>query len=527
MATYCTRTTNFNLTYPRAANSFHSSDKVFIFVDPLRGHGFSDERGRAPATVEVQVDDKAPKEEAMVKVEARYEQELQALLERANVGLMSAGIRDRGVGIYTWPLPYHLRVVPQHVYPYPLLSFKIVVKLHPDAQIPNFVLDGANMDVGMFRDLPGQGKMNVVAPAKTTTGKQQRRSEEGLQMLDIGRLKTATSNLRLGHAIGKHRAEVRQALRKRADDTSSWPFFGIVRLLTGQGDILFGGRTHVMGHIWAATKAGKIDLGEEARLRGIEVHLEAEPAQPHTHGEEVAKATAMSSGGDILLGKGTQIDAKDIVSLTSRGARGIALGDDAWISATRLNADVKGAGGIASADSAEWRTNHSLVLNAPSGGIVAPVSVSPPARRELGTGTEQRAWVGVDATAGKGDVALRFKHHEAGTPVRVNAKSHERGSVEVVMQPEFGGTWHVKAPNRAGSSVTPPRTGSDGKDARGARVFESKDVQAGKDTFEASGEVWWRKKEGDKHATGEAWGSVEIEAAAGSKEAAAKLSFDG
>lgn len=92
-----------------------TSDKVFVFVDPLRSDGLSDDRGTVPAIVEVKKDGTSSAK-VFVEIFARYEKEFEPLLQRANIGLMSAGLHDCGVGIYVslGPPSYRPNVSPFH-----------------------------------------------------------------------------------------------------------------------------------------------------------------------------------------------------------------------------------------------------------------------------------------------------------------------------------------------------------------------------------------------------------------------------
>ena len=75
-----------------------TSDKIFLFVDPVRLHQ-SEDRGTVPCSVRIHMDGSV-KGEVKVAVKAHYEKEMEPLLERANVGMMKAGLVDQGVGIY-------------------------------------------------------------------------------------------------------------------------------------------------------------------------------------------------------------------------------------------------------------------------------------------------------------------------------------------------------------------------------------------------------------------------------------------
>lgn len=497
VSTYCTRSAHFGLTIPHDARSFRSSDQVFVFIDPQRGHGFSDGRGSVPATVEVRADGQSETVVA-AEIEARYEKELEPLLQRANVGLMAAGLRDRGIGIYTWPLPPHLQLVSTELYPYPLLSFRIILHVHPSSRVPTLRIDGSATDVGLFRSLSAEGRVN-----KTPHALQRRELERGLE--------ERLPHVRLGHAVGLARAQQREQRRQAAADPAAFPYFGIVKMTVGDGDLLVGGSTRIMGRMWATTTDGKIDIADDSTISAIEMHMEA------------------GSGG-ISIGKDVKMDAEDIVWIKS-GAD-LSLGAGTVVAGTRVTADVTTpAGKITSgSDATQWRTNHTMVLNA-HGGIDAQLGVSPPYRPLLGTGTEQRPWVQVDATSSLGAVRLRFTDHVKNTPLRAQVTS-DAGDADVALHREFSGSFHVTS-GKTDSVVTPPRDRSDG-DGRD-RVYSSEDRSGsgkgkgkGNDkdaaaAFDKSGEVWWKEHgKGTSHPEGENWGSIAIKAPSGM----ANLAFD-
>ncbi|CAO1617367.1 unnamed protein product [Parajaminaea phylloscopi] len=481
LSTYCTRKAQFNLTIPAAADAFNTSEKVFIFVDPIRPAGLSNGRGKVPATVEVREDGGSGAEVA-VEIIAKYEKEVEPLLQRANVGLMAAGLADRGVGIYTWPLPPHFSMLPPHIYPYPLLSFHIIAHVSPQSRISTLNIDGANVGVAFYRSVPSH-------PSHSN-----KRGLEDHPLLDIAPLR----HLRFGHAIGQHRAEQAQKAQKRAQDAASHAFYGNVRITVGQGDLSFGSGLHAMGRVWAVTDDGSIDIGDDAAMTAFEVHLEAKK-------------------GPIRVGKHTRIEAEDVVNMLSSSVGDVTIMDNAVVSATRLTIEARA--GSVSAGGSSWHSNHTLVAKALRE-VTAQIGISAPYRPALGVGTEQRPWVFVNATSARGDVKIVLGDHPRGVALR-GAFSANKASVDVALHREYVGSFHVVGSTPSGSRVTAPKTLSDGDQGRD-RVYSSQDKST-RTRFESVGEVWWKKHDSSQsHPTGDDWGSIDVAAGGGT----ARLSFD-
>lgn len=429
-----------------------------------------------PATVEVREDGKVDAD-VVAEIHARYEKDVEPLLEQASVGLMGSGLRDRGIGIYTWPLPPHLAMVSHTLYPYPLLSFRIILHVSPASRVPTLHIDGAEMDVGLFRSLPADGRLNL----------QKRSTSQSLQILD----KSLLDNVRYGHAIGKKRAEQREAVKRKNEDSKSFPYFGIVRLTVGNGDLLFAGSTRTMGRVWAVTQKGKIDIADDTRMSGIELHLE-------------------SKQGTIQIGKRVDLEAQDIVHITAQKEGDVQLGAESIVSATRTTVESK-EGSIHSLSS-EWKTNHTLVFKGLQG-VNADISISAPDRKELGVGTEQRAWISVETESRSGPVTIRIKDQMRNTGLRGQFKA-PKGSADVRLSPEYIGAFHVTSSKPNDSKVSSPKDRADEAGGRD-RVFSSENKST-TDRYDVLGEVWWKEHgKSQKRPGQDDWGSVFVTAGDG------------
>lgn len=379
-------------------------------------------------------------------------------------------------------MPPHLRVAPTQIYPFPLLSFKIVLHIHPASRVPTIKIDGANVDVAFYHSIPVDAPFN------------QKRGSEGLRLVDKARL----DHLRFRHAAGKHRSKQLEPARRRNEDLASHPFFGNVRLTVGKGDLSFGGSLRAIGRVWAVTDHGNIDIGAQASMRINELHLEARK-------------------GSILVGKGSQLEARDVVNMLSNNAGDVHTTEDVVVSATRATAEARQGSVVASFS--EWKTNHTLVFNGLKG-VVAQVGIAPPYRPELGVGTEQRPWVSIDARSPQGEVNVRFKTYVPNTPLRGTFRS-DTADVDIVLHREYAGSYHVVSSSLAGSEVTSPKDLSD--DAGGRDRMYSSQNNSTAARFESTGEIWWKEHgKSSKQPQGEEWGSIDIAAQSG----VAHLAFD-
>lgn len=466
-----------------------TSDKVFLFIDPIRKHQ-SEDRGAVPSSVRVKMDG-AVKGEVKVVVKAHYEKEMEPLLERANVGMMKSGLVDQGVGIYTWPLPPRLAELTTRdpdQFPYPLLSFDITVHVESHSEIPNFLVEGARTDVGFFTDVQSTAPLPV----------QRSLPIEDTQMSNA--TKEKLSHARFGHAIGLAKQE------KRAKDMPH-TFFGSIVLKTEHGNLTLAGKTLIMGHVILKTNRGDVNLSHGANLRAASIYLE-------------------SQVGDIHLGSQTQLETRDILQVVTRNGS-IHADDGARFKGTRVNGEAHS--GSLDSKAAQWTSNHTLVLSARDD-VAALAGIEPPWRPALGTGTEQHAWVSVDATSDRGRVDISFPEHVRDTPLRGTfvSNSESTGDVSVSVHPEYFGSFSLHG-QRSSSRVTPPNehtSASQGSVIDRKRVFSVKDKSSDKAGFVAEGEVWWQSSEAGSAASskpkGEDWGSASLKAKSGSVQ----LGFD-
>lgn len=526
LSTYCSRTSTYKLPIPHEKDAFMTSDKIFLFVDPPRNHQ-SEDRGRIPASVQVKMDGNT-QGQVKVVVKARYEKQMEPLLERANVGMMKSGLVDQGVGIYTWPLPARLQeltVRDPAQFPYPLLSFDITIHVEPHSEIPNFLVEGARMDVGFFTDVEqttklsrrgGDGSNNGHAAAAAVAAPPVRLSDATREKL---------SHARFGHAMGvamQKRAEEAAAIAGNdsastaldrastspspaSPPTSPQPhtLFGSIVLNTGEGNLAIADNVGTMGQTVLKTHLGHIRVAPSTSLRSTELHLE-------------------TSSGDVHIGEASTLEAQDILQVISRDNGSVVADARVHIKGTRVNGEA--AAGALTAPSAQWTTNHTLLLKSRDD-VVTLLGVEPPWRPALGQGTEQHPWVSVDVTSASGRADVRFAEHVRNTPLRGKFAAQKATTLE--LHPEYAGSFTLTAPaaSSSDSRVTPPDDHSPAAVAAAVernRVFEVKDAST-RAKVAKSGEVWWQLKSmGSTKPTGEDWGSVDVSASDG----AAVLGFD-
>lgn len=611
-----------------------TSDKIFLFVDPVRLHQ-SEDRGTVPASVRIHMDGTV-KGEVKVAVKAHYEKEMEPLLERANVGMMKAGLVDQGVGIYTWPLPPRLAELtardPDH-FPYPLLSFDVDIHVEPHSAIPNFLLEGAQMDVGFFSEptqsiqLPAKrndsppmedAQMSDAVKEKLSharfghaigLAKQQRQQQEEteqaekrqdgppvkpaqlsdstkeklshahfghamgmqqakeqedatnakrqdgppvkpIQMSDateeklsharVGHAmgmsqqqqepakrqdsppvkpmqmsdatKEKLSHARVGHAMGLSKQQQQQRQQTRAVDGDDDPhtYFGSTVIKVDRGNLVLGDKIRTAGQMVLKTQHGDIALSPSSSLRAAAMYLETQ-------------------NGNVKLGGKSALEARDIMQVITRNGS-LTAEDGVQVKGTRVNGEAH----LGALDSkyARWTSNHTLLLTSRDD-LAALAGIEPPWRPALGTGTEQHAWVSVDATSEQGRVDVTFPEHVRNTPLRGKFGSNgesSSSSVSVQLHPEYAGSFVATAPASAkgSSSVNPPKDGSSpATQPHRKRIFEVKDRSDGK-KYLSSGEVWWADEStgasgaGSSKPTGEEWGSVELN----SKGGGVSLGFD-
>lgn len=459
--------------------------------------------------------------QATVDIEAFYEYELEPLLARAHVGLMKAGLRDQGVGIYvswreqadivsfqcaytyglspcaqTWPLPPNLVNVPKALYPYPLLSFKVTVHVPHSVLIPNLRIEGSDIDIAVFAGLPKPETANgkhlgsrSLPESSQSASSNSRRRHVGRSVASDG----ASPRGRLGYALARRQASAKD------DPANPHPLFGSLIAVTRHGSLSLGGSIRATGRLWAENSDGPIEVKQDTHLRAHEIHIEA-------------------GRGDLTIEKDALLESKDEVLVLAHHGN-ISVSEGVKVFGTRL--DVEADDGRLMSPQGIWYSNHTMILKGTKG-VEAAAGIKTPWRSQLGEGTEQRPYVSVDASSQQGDLNVRFVEHVEKVPLRVNAKAPE-GQLTLALNKEYAGSYHLLG--GAGSKVASAPTVEE-KDKARTRVFSFADESKSANEYDAKGEVWWRNSstgagnEPPLRGT-DMWGSVEAVA-----KGSGKLSFE-
>ncbi|CAO1637068.1 unnamed protein product [Sympodiomycopsis kandeliae] len=524
---YCHRSSIYKLHIPTVRDAFSTSDKIFIFADPIRSNIHTDERGNVPTSIKMILDpEMKEKEQVKVVVRARYHKEMEPLLERANVGEMKAGLVDQGVGIYTWPLPPKLAELTQkeaQQFPYPLLSFDIDLHVEPHSRIPNFVIEGAQMDVGLFtepklstskapnhkRDREEVLQLSDATREKLSHARHERdrdgdlASEQTLQLSEATREKL--SHARFGHAIGLARQK-RQPASASADSLplagrqlappSSVPavslphtIFGSLTVKSGLGNISIADNVDNLGILTLNTKQGNIDVASSTSIRGGAIYLE-------------------TKAGQVTIGPQSTLEARDNLQVISRNGS-VSIQDGVRLSGTRVNGEAPL--GTLSAAQATWTSNHTLVFKSQSD-LTTLIGITPPFRPALGVGTEQHPWVSVDSISTQGSTNLTFVNQVRNTPLRGKFTSEK--DVTLALHQEYFGSFSLSSGSHV--QVIPPDSKKEikTKTMDRSRIFESDGKK---------GQIWWKENgKGSTPPTGEEWGGIQVE----SKKGKVVLGFD-
>lgn len=299
---------------------------------------------------------------------------------------------------------------------------------------------------------------------------------------------------RLGYALARRQASAKD------DPANPHPLFGSLIAVTRHGSLSLGGSIRATGRLWAENSDGPVEVKQDTHLRAHEIHLEA-------------------GRGELTIEKDALLESRNEVLVLAHNGN-ISVSEGVKILGTRLDAEADN--GKLVSPQGTWYSNHTMILKGAKG-VEAAVGVNTPWRSQLGTGTEQRPYVSVDASSQQGDMNLRFVEHVEKTPLRVNAKAPE-GQLTVALNKEYAGSYHLLG--GAGSKVTSAPAAEE-KDKARTRVFSFADESKSANEYDAKGEVWWRNS---SSAAGDSsplkgtdmWGSVEAVA-----KGAGKLSFEG